>query len=74
MRFLTVIGPIRVYRYVVSPYLGSNCRFEPTCSQYAEIAVQRHGVLRGLWLATRRISRCHPWHDGGHDPVPEKRS
>ncbi len=61
---------IRFYQYFVSPWLGSRCRYYPTCSQYAIEAVTLHGPLRGLWFALKRIGRCHPWHDGGHDPVP----
>ena len=63
---------IRAYRYLVSPLLGNNCRFYPSCSCYAEDAVARHGVLRGGWLALRRLLRCHPWHAGGCDPVPDQ--
>ena len=62
---------IRLYRYAISPMLGSNCRFYPSCSEYAEEAIGRHGSLRGSWLAARRIACCHPWHAGGYDPVPE---
>lgn len=61
---------IRAYRYAISPLLGGHCRFYPSCSQYAETAVARFGVLRGGWLAARRLGRCHPWHQGGEDPVP----
>lgn len=61
---------LRAYQLAISPMLGSRCRFEPSCSQYAMDALRRHGLLRGLWLATRRIGRCHPWHEGGYDPVP----
>lgn len=61
---------IRAYRYLISPLLGPNCRFYPSCSSYAEEAIERHGAVRGCCLATRRILRCHPWHAGGYDPVP----
>jgi putative membrane protein insertion efficiency factor len=61
---------IKAYRYGLSPLLGSHCRFHPSCSQYAETAVARFGVLRGGWLAVKRLARCHPWHEGGVDPVP----
>ena len=61
---------IRLYQWTVSPLLGSNCRFHPSCSQYALEAIGRFGVLRGVWLAVKRIGRCHPWHPGGYDPVP----
>lgn len=65
-----LIAPIRFYRYVISPWLGYNCRFTPTCSAYAIEALEQHGALCGSWLALRRILRCHPWCHGGHDPVP----
>lgn len=65
-----VAGLIRVYQLVVSPALPPACRFTPSCSQYALEAVRRHGALRGLWLAGRRLVRCHPFHPGGFDPVP----
>src|SRR5699024_9956774 len=61
---------VRGYRYWLSPWLGSQCRFVPTCSQYALDALAEHGAARGSWLTLRRIGRCHPWHEGGHDPVP----
>jgi len=67
-----VIALIRAYRYVVSPWLGDHCRFYPSCSLYAQTAIERHGLLRGGWLALRRLARCHPWHPGGIDPVPKK--
>ncbi|MEY6432736.1 membrane protein insertion efficiency factor YidD [Thioalkalicoccus limnaeus] len=67
-----LIVPIRVYQYLISPLLGPHCRFHPTCSQYAIVAIERHGVVLGVWLALRRLSRCHPWYEGGFDPVPTK--
>jgi hypothetical protein len=65
-----LVGLIKLYRFAISPMLGSNCRFTPTCSAYALTALQRHGTIKGSWLAIKRISRCHPWHAGGSDPVP----
>lgn len=62
---------IRGYQLLLSPFLGSNCRFSPSCSHYAIDALTSHGVLRGSWLSVKRIARCHPWHPGGYDPVPE---
>lgn len=61
---------IRLYQWTVSPLLGPNCRFYPSCSHYALEAIERFGVLQGGWLTLRRIGRCHPWHPGGVDPVP----
>ncbi len=63
---------IRFYQMCISPMLGPHCRFSPTCSQYALEAIQTHGAMKGLYLAVKRISKCHPFHTGGHDPVPEK--
>lgn len=64
---------IKVYRYLVSPLLGPNCRFAPSCSAYALEAIERHGPWAGTWIALRRIGRCHPWNPGGYDPVPPLR-
>jgi len=65
---------IRGYQLVLSPWLGNCCRFYPTCSCYAHAAIETHGALRGTWLALRRVIRCHPFHEGGYDPVPDKRT
>ena len=65
-----LIGAVRVYQYALRPMLGANCRFYPSCSDYAKEAIERHGALNGSWLATRRLCRCHPYHPGGFDPVP----
>jgi putative membrane protein insertion efficiency factor len=67
-RFLLSI--VRAYRWLISPMLLPACRFHPSCSSYAEEALQRHGAWRGGWLAARRVCRCGPWHAGGYDPVP----
>lgn len=73
MRWLQVllVGFIRAYQRFISPLLGPRCRFYPTCSQYAVEAIERHGPVKGGWLALRRIVRCHPLNPGGHDPVPQ---
>jgi putative membrane protein insertion efficiency factor len=65
------IALVRGYQYLISPWLGGNCRYAPTCSDYAVQALRRHGALKGGWLALRRIGRCHPWGSWGYDPVPE---
>ena len=65
-----LIGLVKFYRVAISPWLGGNCRFQPTCSEYAIDALREHGVLRGSWLAAKRIGRCHPWGGSGYDPVP----
>ena len=64
------IGLIVLYQRLISPMLPASCRYRPTCSQYAITAMRRHGLLRGGWIALRRILRCHPFHPGGYDPVP----
>ncbi|MFP4250572.1 MAG: membrane protein insertion efficiency factor YidD [Armatimonadota bacterium] len=64
------IGLIRAYQRTLSRILPPSCRFSPTCSEYAAQAIEAHGLLRGGWMAVRRICRCHPWSEGGDDPVP----
>ncbi len=65
-----VIRLISLYQHVLSPYMPGACRYTPTCSHYAQDAIGRHGLVRGGWLATRRLARCHPWGGSGYDPVP----
>lgn len=65
-----LIGLVRFYQLFFSAWVGSSCRFEPTCSHYALTALRQHGAMGGSYLAARRLLRCHPWCDGGHDPVP----
>jgi len=61
---------LRAYQYAIRPLLGANCRFYPSCSDYAREAIERHGAGKGSWLTARRLARCHPYHPGGYDPVP----
>jgi len=63
--------PVKAYRLIFSPWVGHNCRYQPTCSQYALEALETHGGIKGGWLALRRILRCNPWGGCGYDPVPE---
>ena len=65
-----LLAVIRAYRYLLSPWWGRQCRFMPTCSEFAQEAVERHGLFKGGSLSMRRIACCHPWHAGGFDPVP----
>lgn len=67
---LIALAIVRFYRKCISPLFPPSCRYVPTCSEYAMIALQRYGFLKGSWLAIKRIFRCHPWHPGGYDPVP----
>lgn len=68
-----LIAPIKAYQFLLSPWLGHWCRFTPTCSNYAIEAIQVRGPFLGFLLAVRRVSRCHPWCQGGHDPVPQRK-
>jgi len=70
MKFVVLLL-IRLYQLTLSSFMGRNCRFLPTCSEYATEAIERHGVWCGGWLAVKRISKCHPWGSSGFDPVPE---
>lgn len=67
-----LLALVWLYRFLISPWLGNNCRFEPSCSQYALEALREHGAFRGTLLTVRRIGRCHPWGGSGYDPVPDK--
>jgi putative membrane protein insertion efficiency factor len=64
------IGLIKLYQFTLSPFLGKQCRFTPTCSQYGIEAIQKHGALKGSWITVKRIVRCNPWGGSGYDPVP----
>lgn len=61
---------VKAYQYLISPMLGPSCRYTPTCSEYAVQALKKYGALKGVWLSVKRVGRCHPWHDGGYDPLP----
>jgi len=75
MKFLSwiLLIPVYIYKYAISPLTPASCRHYPTCSEYAVEALKIHGPFKGFWLATKRISKCHPWGTHGHDPVPPKR-
>ncbi len=66
------ILPIKFYQVAISPWLGTNCRYQPTCSHYMVDAIEEWGIIKGTWLGIRRIGRCHPWGGHGYDPVPKK--
>lgn len=66
-----IVGVLRLYKVILSPLLPSACRYYPSCSQYMGQAVEKHGVARGLWMGAKRLLRCHPFHAGGLDPVPD---
>ncbi|MFM2435787.1 MAG: hypothetical protein RL063_1768 [Pseudomonadota bacterium] len=70
MMAYVLIWLIKMYQILLSPFFGQQCRFSPTCSQYALDAINKHGAIRGAYYAIRRLLRCHPWHPGGHDPAP----
>lgn len=61
---------VKFYQYLISPMLAPSCRYTPTCSEYAVLALKKYGAVKGGWLSLKRVSRCHPWHDGGYDPLP----
>ncbi|MDO9366042.1 MAG: membrane protein insertion efficiency factor YidD [Methylotenera sp.] len=65
-----LVGIVKAYQLILSPMFGQQCRFYPTCSQYAIEAIHKHGAFLGSYLTVRRLLRCHPWHVGGHDPIP----
>lgn len=67
-----MIAIIKTYRFFISPFLGENCRFYPSCSCYAEMAIKEQGLIKGFYLTVKRLLCCHPWHPGGYDPVPKK--
>ena len=67
----TLLAAIKIYQLTLSPWLGRQCRYLPTCSAYAAESIERFGALRGSWLALKRLARCHPWGGSGYDPVPE---
>ena len=63
------IGLVKGYQYLISPLLGQNCRYTPTCSEYSIQAIEKYGIFKGFWLSIKRISKCHPWGGSGHDPL-----
>ncbi len=71
---MPLIGLIAIYRYCISPFLGNNCRFYPSCSEYGQQALKEWGLIKGSWLTAKRICKCHPGHPGGCDPIPHKQN
>ena len=71
LTLIAIIAPIKLYQLCISPFIGNRCRFHPSCSTYTLEAVTEHGAIKGSILRIKRISRCHPWSDGGYDPVPD---
>jgi putative membrane protein insertion efficiency factor len=69
-----IIGLIRIYQLIISPLIGPRCRFTPTCSQYTIEAIKLYGVVKGCWLGSKRLLKCHPLNDGGYDPVPPRKT
>jgi putative membrane protein insertion efficiency factor len=67
------ILPVRFYQKCISPFTPPSCRFQPSCSQYMVDSIQEWGVVKGIWMGIKRFFRCHPWSEGGHDPVPKKK-
>ncbi|QYS92550.1 membrane protein insertion efficiency factor YidD [Flavobacterium covae] len=70
MLILSLVFLVRIYQYIISPLMPAACRYQPTCSQYMVDALKKHGPLKGLWLGSKRILRCHPWGGSGYDPIP----
>jgi len=67
-----LLSVIKFYKYFISPVLGSHCRYEPSCSEYTHQAITAYGIFKGSWMGLKRILRCHPWHEGGYDPIPDE--
>ena len=67
-----ILSLIKFYKLFISPVLGSHCRYEPSCSEYTHQAISAYGIFKGSWIGVKRICRCHPWHEGGYDPIPDE--
>ncbi len=68
---IILVGLIKLYKILLSPFIGQHCRFQPGCANYTMEAISTHGSIHGIWLGMKRIGRCHPWNEGGYDPVPD---